>query len=508
MDATLNGNKISIDIAGGKISETECDTVVIGVAEQEKLSGELKSLDDSLRGELSKAMKENRFSGEWKHVFSLSTLGNIKPKHVIFIGLGKEKELTAEKLRRASAVTSRSARAHKAKTIATNLQSRLADRTETSAAAIEGTLLGLYRFTKHKTVGKEKEHSVESLILIEPDKNKLAECKKGVERGIILAESINYVRDISNAPSGMMYPAKLADEADKLAKELGLKITVFDEKKLASNGMNAILAVGNGSEKKPRFVAIEYNPSAKEKLAIVGKGITFDSGGLDIKPREYMLDMKSDKAGAATVLGIMRAAAKLKLPVGIIGALAIAENMPSGSSYRPGDIITAYNKKTMEIIDTDAEGRVVLSDAVSYVEKNYKPAAIIDLATLTGACFVALGSEFAGLMGNDAKLMEKIKDASAKSAERVWELPLIDEYKEKVKSEVADVRNLGKGKQSEAGAITGAAFIGAFIESTPWVHLDIAGTAFLSDSKDYAPQGGTGWGVRLLVQLLSDWKKR
>lgn len=508
VEAELNGGKISIDVGIAKLAETECDAAIVGVAEQERLSGEVKALDEALRGEISRLMKAGTFTGEWKQFHSISSLGLVKPARIVLAGLGKEKELSTERLRIAIATAARSARAHFAKTIATDLHTRLAERTETASAVVEGALLGLYRFDRFKSPDKEKEKKIVRLILVESDKARLEAARKGCERGIILAESTNYARELVNAPSAAMYPAKLAEEADRLARRLGLKITVLDEKKLAAHGMNGILAVGGGSEKGPRFVVLEYNAGAKEKVAIVGKGITFDSGGLDIKPREHMSDMKTDKAGAATVLGAMSAAARLKLPVGIIGAFAACENMPSGSSYRPGDIVTAYNKKTMEIIDTDAEGRVVLADAVSYVEKNYRPAAIIDIATLTGACFVALGSAAAGLMGSDRRLLDKIKDASEKSAEKVWELPMWDEYKELIKSDVADFRNLGKGKPGEAGAITGAAFVGAFVESTPWAHLDIAGVANVSDSEGYNPAGATGWGVRLLIQLLSEWKKR
>jgi leucyl aminopeptidase len=275
--------------------------------------------------------------------------------------------------------------------------------------------------------------------------------------------------------------------------------------------MGCILGVARGSSEEPKLVIMEYlggtkgNPKGKKKIAVVGKGITFDSGGINLKPTGYIENMKDDKAGAAVVLGLMKILPKLGVKHHVIGVMPLTENMPGQSAQKPGDILTAYNKKTIEVVNTDAEGRLILADALSYVEKNYKPDAIIDLATLTGACIVALGYFAAGMLGTDEALIKKITLTGEKTGERVWELPFWDDYRELVKGDIADVNNSIKGAKYTPGTITGAAFISNFVEKTPWVHLDIAGPAWLESDSDYVPRGGTGYGVRLLSQLLVDW---
>jgi leucyl aminopeptidase len=270
-------------------------------------------------------------------------------------------------------------------------------------------------------------------------------------------------------------------------------------------GMTAILAVNRGSVNEPRFVVMEYNNGGKQKFAIVGKGITFDSGGLDIKDADNMLTMKHDMAGAATVIGVVRAAAILKLKTHVVGVFAATENMPGMDAYKPGDVVPAYNGKTIEIMNTDAEGRVILADALSYTEKNLKPDVMVDLATLTGAVRIALGSECAGVMGRARNLIEHLIKSGTATGERLWELPFWQEYHEQVKSEIADVRNTGVIPRS-AGAIVGGTFLAAFVEKTPWAHIDIAGPAWSEQDLFYTRKGGTGFGVRLLINALENWR--
>jgi leucyl aminopeptidase len=297
----------------------------------------------------------------------------------------------------------------------------------------------------------------------------------------------------------------LADRAKELAKKHGFKCNVLMSDQIKRLNMGAFLAVAQGSHQPPRFIILEYRGAGgSQPLALVGKAITFDSGGISIKPWEGMDEMKDDMSGGAAVLGAMCAAAMLKLPVNLVGLIPSTENLPGGGAYKPGDVLRSMSGITIEVISTDAEGRLILSDALAYAAR-YKPAAIVDLATLTGACIIALGHINTGMMGNNDDLMEKIEDASKKTAEKVWRLPMDDEYAEQIKSDIADVKNVG-GRP--AGTITAALFLKKFVGETPWVHLDIAGTAWSKEGKPYIPKGATGVGVRLLTQLARDWEQK
>ena len=315
----------------------------------------------------------------------------------------------------------------------------------------------------------------------------------------VYAKATNYTRDLVNLPPNVVYPAYLAREALKL-KSANCKVTVFDKKALIKGRFGGILAVGQGSIHEPHLVVIEYNPKGKKTIALVGKGITFDSGGLNIKPGGYMETMKCDMSGAGAVLGIIKAAKELKFSQRIIGVLCCAENMPGGLSYRPDDILTMYNGKTVEVGNTDAEGRLVLADGLAYVEKKYSPDQIIDYATLTGACVVALGFHTAGLLTKNDDMASGLSAAGMNCGDRVWRLPLWDDYKDLMKSSVADVRNISSGRDS--GTITAAIFLNHFVEKTPWAHIDIAGTAFRKEAFYYHPKNGTGAGVRLTLNYL------
>jgi leucyl aminopeptidase len=309
-------------------------------------------------------------------------------------------------------------------------------------------------------------------------------------------------RNLANAPGNELYPETLAEKARNLGSEFGFDVTVLEEPELKDLGMGGILGVAQGSSRSPRLIILEYGKSSGKPVVLVGKGVTFDSGGISIKPSANMAEMKMDMSGAAAVIGTFEAVARLKLPVRIVGLIPAVENMPSGSSLRPGDILRHYGGKTSEVDNTDAEGRLILADALGYASQ-FKPAAVVDLATLTGACVVALGHQASGMMGNDAPLMARLKAAGEETYERVWELPMFDEYEKLIKSDVADVKNVG-GRW--AGAITAAWFLKKFTGTYRWAHLDIAGTAILEDASEYHQRGGSGVGVRLLTEFLRRWK--
>lgn len=483
-----------------KWDKHKADVLILGVCEGEKA----EAVDKQLGGALSEAVKAKEFTGEYKQLF-LVPAPKLAARKLLLAGLGKSSELSIERLRRVAGAAAKYARSCSAKTIATTLhETALNDTIAARVSAVaEGVLLGLYQFTEYKT-DKTGIKAVDSLALLGDDS---ADARRAVAVAEALAAAVNYARDLVNTPANIITPTRIAEEANKIAKENKLKITVLGRKEMEKLGMNALLSVARGSVQEPKLIITEYNPAGKETIVIVGKGITFDSGGLDLKPAAYMEEMKTDKAGACAVLSLMKAVTALKVRQRVIGVMPMTENMPGSNASKPGDIVSAYNKKTIEIMNTDAEGRLVLADAISYAEKVYKPRAIIDLATLTGACVVALGYYAAGMLGNDEALMSKVRAAAEKSGERVWQLPLWDDYKELVKGELADVKNAERAGSMGPGAINGAAFISNFVGSTPWVHLDIAGTARYPEEKEYVPKGATGYGVRLMAQLLLDWEK-
>jgi leucyl aminopeptidase len=334
-----------------------------------------------------------------------------------------------------------------------------------------------------------------------------APLRKAMEQEETLVETVLWTRDVANVPADTATPEWLAEQARGLAKEFNVKVTVFDEKKLAEMNCGGILGVGSGSAHPPRLIILEYGGGARsgKTVAVVGKGITFDSGGISIKPAPGMSSMKFDKSGACAVLGVIRAAAALKVPPRVIGVMACAENLPSGTAYRPGDVLRTHTGKTIEVLNTDAEGRVVLSDALGYVVEKYRPDQVIDMATLTGACVIALGIDIAGLMSNDEALAQALLDASHQTGEQIWRLPLTDTHREMVRSDIGDVRNSTEMRVS--GALTAAAFLENFVGGTAWAHLDIAGPAANeSETARYAPsyfnKGATAFGVRLVTRFL------
>jgi len=424
-------------------------------------------------------------------------------KRLLLVGLGDRGVMAAEKFRRAAAIAAKQAKQLNSSTVAMMVPDAVGKSADAIRSLCEGALLALYSFDKYKKKDPEdKGQKIESIVFCSARGGTKTSARKAITEAQILSNATNAARDLSNAPANEIYPETLADTVKELGQRSGFSVTVLDETEIKDLGMGGVIGVSQGSIRPPRFLILEYGKSkARKPLVLVGKGVTFDSGGISIKPSAGMGEMKMDMAGAAAVIGTFVAAADLKLPVHIVGLIPAVENMPSGSSLRPGDVLRHYSGLTSEVDNTDAEGRLILADALSYAE-TFKPVAIIDLATLTGACVVALGHHAAGMMGNDATIMDLLREAGERTYERVWELPLFEEYEKQIKSDIADVKNVG-GRW--AGAITAGLFLRKFVGKHKWVHLDIAGTAMQEEADFYIPKGGSGFGVRLLTELLRKW---
>ncbi len=444
------------------------------------------------RGKISPPVSETEFSGK------TNALLHMRTEQVLYVGLGERAGLDAQRVRNAAGAAAMALK----KIGRTRLAINLEDWPHFAGAAIEGVILAGYRFEDFKAKKSEPFETLHVQVLNED----LAEAKKAADRSRIIGDSINFCRGVGNLPGNHLYPEVLAGIASQLAEEKGLKATIFDEKKLKAGKFGGILAVGGGSVRPPRMIVLEHRLGRKDEapLVFVGKAITFDTGGISIKGAANMEDMVFDKCGGMAVLGAMAAICGLKLKRNVVGIISSAENMPSGSAYRPGDIVTAYDGRQLEILNTDAEGRVVLGDAIAYARKDCKAAAIIDLATLTGACGVALGEYAAGLWFNTDGMRDSVLAASVRAGERLWPMPLFPEHENQIKSEVGDIKNTG-GRLG--GACTAAAFLKAFAEETPWAHLDIAFTAFRDKDQAHLARGATGFGVRTLVELAENWTK-
>ncbi|MBI3609416.1 MAG: leucyl aminopeptidase [Nitrospirae bacterium] len=500
---------MDVKIKKGKIEDEAAEAIVLSHYEGEKsLSEETAAVDRALGGRIRELIAGGEFTGKRNQSLMLYLKGEIPAKRVLLVGLGKKKEFSAEKIRQAMGTAGRPIREAGLKAFSTPLHGRGQNKittAESAQAIVEGSLLGLYQFTAYRTEKRDEIKEVQQITLVDRSDGKIAEVAAGSRSGQILAEVVNYVRDLCNHPSNVVTPSRLAEEARTIAKEFGLTCRVIEKAEAESLGMGAFLGVARGSMEPPKFIILEYTGGKKKDapVVIVGKSITFDSGGISIKPAEKMEQMKTDMSGGAAVLGTMKALAQMKLPVSVVGILPATENMPSGTAVKPGDVVTAMSGKTIEVINTDAEGRMILADALAFATR-YKPSAIVDLATLTGACVVALGNHATGVMGTNPKLIERLKRAGEDCGERVWELPLWDEYHEQIKSDVADMKNIG-GRG--AGAITAAVFLRKFVGDYPWAHLDIAGTAWNDEARPYAPKGATGVGVRLLIQWLTEMSR-
>lgn len=419
-----------------------------------------------------------------------------------FIKLEEKDKITIESYRRFGNNAIREAEIVSCKKIAVVIPvHKVSELNEVGRALTEGIVLGSYNYDELKTSDKTTNISADISIYLYTYNNSRMD-QKYIDEAKLIADATNQARKLSDTPSNLMTPTIFTNIVTKMAKQEGIKTKVFEKPILEKMGWNAFLGVARGSNEPPKVLILEYNGTKQtSKYAIVGKGITFDSGGISIKPSNGMEEMKFDMAGAASVAMTSILAARLKMPVNLVAIIPLTENMPSGKAQKPGDVIKTLSGKTVEIISTDAEGRLILADALYYAAKTYKPRYIIDLATLTGACVVALGSEASGIMGNENELIVKLINAGEKSGDRLWRLPLWDEYKELLKSDVADIKNSGS---RWAGTIQGGIFLKEFVGNTKWAHIDIAGTAYLEKPKAYFKKGATGAGVRLLIRFFEE----
>jgi leucyl aminopeptidase len=496
---------MQIRVEKGAAEKFPCELLLLFSFEfPEPLEGPIKNVDLEWKGFISSLMNQGDFKGELFERKLLYTQGTLPAKRVLLTGLGKRGEFDLEKWRGASSRAGQYLRDAGVKQFAFAIKKfgRFAEE-ELAEAFVAGLLLGVYQYNEFKTLERDKIKEIGEVILLGETTGEWNSLNRGTETGRIVAKAVCMARDLVNGPSNKITPTLLSEKARQIAKDDGMGIEVLEMGQVEAMGMGAFTAVAKGSLEPAKFIILEQNKNKGfDTVALIGKGITFDSGGISIKPSEGMERMKDDMSGAAAVLAIMQAASRLRIPLHLVGIIPATENLPSGKAYKPGDVLKTLSGQTVEVISTDAEGRLILSDALSY-SLRYQPKAIIDLATLTGACVVALGDYVIGLFGNDASLLKRIEEASEKTGEKAWRLPLWDEYFEYLKSDVADFRNVGT---RAAGAIIGGIFLSKFVEKIPWVHLDIAGPAFIEKERPYVPKGGTGVGVRLVVQLLRDWR--
>ncbi|NTU42133.1 MAG: leucyl aminopeptidase [Nitrospirales bacterium] len=449
-------------------------------------------LDALVGGLIKRVMVSGEFSGKEEET-TLLHVKQINTPLLLLVGLGKESEITTERLRKAGGISLSRLKKSKNVALSTSLFDRIAAPLSRKAifSFLEGCLLGQYRFEKYKK--PENGRALKEITVLSPDTN------IPLKRIESLVSAVSLARDMVNTPSNDMTPSVMATVAEELSGKR-LKVKVLSRKDAEKEAMGAYLAVAKGSEEPPCFIVMEYSGGKGAPWALVGKAITFDSGGISLKPAEGMEKMKYDMAGGAAVLGVMKAVSELEMPLNIVAILPATENMPGGHASRPGDIVKTLTGKTVEIVNTDAEGRLILADAIGYAIKHYKPRAVIDIATLTGSCSLALGSEAMAMMGTEQGLMEMIGKAGEETRERAWQMPLYDEYKEYIKSDAADIKNSGGRNGS---LVTAAYFLREFTGETPWVHLDIAGTAWNDKDRPYSPKGASGIGVRLLLEFFA-----
>lgn len=466
-----------------------CDALILPILEDQGIRP-YAGIDKAVNGLLGRIISSKEFSGRHNEISLVHTQGKIKPERILLIGLGKRKEVSGERLRQSGGKTVSYMRGLNIRSA--GLSAGTIEALKLSPAVfLEGGLLNNYLFEKYK---KDENHKGIKSLTILSGKNLAAQ----IRRVQVVCAANHLARDLVNTPSNDMTPSGLVSMARSLKN---VSVKVIDKKEAEKLGMGAYLSVAKGSSEPPKFIVITYKKSKASPIALIGKAITFDSGGISIKPSQGMEKMKYDMAGGAAVLGVMKAVSEMNLPLNIMAVLPAAENLPGGRASKPGDVVKAIGGKTIEIISTDAEGRLALADAIGYVKK-FKPAAIIDIATLTGACSIALGNDAIAMMGNDDSLMAKMKKASDETAEKVWQMPLFDEYRDYIKSDIADLKN-SSGK--DGSLVTSGSFLKEFAGDIPWVHLDIAGTAWTDRDRPYIPKGATGIGVRLLLEFLENF---
>lgn len=486
------------------VHKTEC--LIIGRFEGRGENPLIDEIDEAMGGLISSAIKAGDFKGKLNQTVVFYCGEKLSPERILLVGLGNRREFNRDKLREASGTAASEAKKMGIKILSTSLTevaSEILSPLDSAQTVVEGTMLSLYAFDDFKTDKKEKSKKIKTLNIVLPLKSKvLGKVEKGATKGRKLSESVFFTRDLISNPGNVATPSYLAKKAGDMAKKLGIKITVLEKDEMKKLGMGGLLGVSQGSDQPPKLIILEYS-GGKEKdqpYVLVGKAVTFDSGGISIKPSPGMEEMKTDMSGGAAVIGSIMAAASLKLPFNIVSIVPATENLPGGRAYKPGDILTSMSGQTIEVLNTDAEGRLILADALTYAER-FNPQAVIDIATLTGACIIALGNHASGLLGNNEGLKKELVKAGEETGERLWELPMWEPYKKQISSDIADMKNVG-GR--EAGTITAAAFLDKFASKYHWAHIDIAGTAWEKTGRPFIPKGAAGVGVRLIIKYLEN----
>jgi len=493
---------MQIEVASGTIQELDVQALAVAVFKDEKADdGFLKELDGRCSGMIKSVVDGEELKGkEGETVFlHLSGNDNGKARRILLVGVGERSDYTRASVSEMAGTAVRSLRAKSIKSI--GLAPRFdGDAEDTAAAAAEGSVIALFDPDKYRTVDKEERQIDRLAVFIDGADSSAIE--RGIRRGQIIGESVNFTRDMANEPGAYLTPTMMADRARDVANECGLSIDVLDEARMEQEGMGSLLSVSHGSDEPAKLIILKYNPADDHEsdglLSFVGKGITFDSGGISLKPGENMELMKYDMTGGATVIGAMRAFGKLKPSIPVLGVIPCAENLPSGKATKPGDVVRAMTGKTIEVINTDAEGRLILADAIAYAKK-LGATRIVDMATLTGAVSIALGDVNAAILGTDQELIDEVISAGKEVGEKFWQLPLDKEYSKQIKSDIADIKNVGGRK---AGTITAAAFLKEFADGVAWAHLDIAGTAWGDEAKPFRSKGPTGIAVRTLIKIV------
>ena len=488
----------------GDLTKEATEALVLGGYEDEPaLPRAYRAVDKALGGQLRELRTSGEFSGKTQQSVLIHTRGALPAQRILLMGLGKKRDVTLDRVRQAMGTASKRIRQTGAQTFSApplGAEAVRAAASDVAQAMVEGALLGLYRFTHYQSDREESSKAMRAMTLLADDARRVSGMQTGVRRGEAGANATSFARDLCNHPANVMTPSRVAREARTIAKDFGLKLTVLERKDQERLNMGGLLGVSRGSQEPSQFIVLEYAGGKKTErpVVLVGKTVTFDSGGISLKPAENMEQMKADMTGGAEVLGAVRAAAQLRLPLNVVGILPATENMPGGRAVKPGDVLRMLNGATVEVQNTDAEGRLILADGLAYATR-FQPACIVDVATLTGACIVALGQFAIGMLGNHDALKAAFRDAGEQTGERVWEMPLWEEYFEQLKSDVADMRNIG-GRGG--GMITAGMFLSRFVGTYPWVHLDIASTDWSASERPCISKGPTAVGARLLVQFL------
>ncbi len=500
---------MKVDVVNQSITQFDGDVIIINLFEGVKSpGGATGAVDEALDGMISKLIKDGEVTGKLGESVVIHTFGKVKADKVLVVGLGKSNAFSTEEIRKASAAAAIQAKKSNAKKVGTIVHGAGIGGLEPSVAAqslVEGALLALYEFEEYKTPTDEPK-KIEEFSIVEMDKRKIRSLNKGAALGEILAQCQNSARDLINEPANNLTPMKLSQKVKALINNMGLARTIdcqcFDRVRMEKMGMGALLSVTQGSDNEPQFILLRMKKPDRRLICLIGKTVTFDSGGISLKPPAGMERMKGDMSGGAAVIGATLALARQESDINLMTIVPAVENLPSGKASRPGDVVRAMNGKTIEIISTDAEGRMTLADAICYAESK-EAKVIIDIATLTGGCVVAFGDVTAAVMGNDQKLVDSFLNVVKKTGEKMWQLPLFEEYKEQIKSDVADIKNSGGRK---ASTITAGLFLQSFVDKARWLHIDMAGKEIAEKRAFYTHKGGTGFGVRTLFEFLQKLK--